>query len=63
MRVLLDTDVLLDFFLERDLFVENATAILAASGATSMAIFLRARRSTCFIMHANSKGSQSHVRC
>ncbi len=31
MRVLLDTDVLLDFFLERDLFVENATAILAAS--------------------------------
>jgi predicted nucleic acid-binding protein len=31
MRALLDTDVILDFFLERELFVEDATALLEAN--------------------------------
>ncbi len=31
MRALLDTDVILDFFLEREPFVVNATALLEAA--------------------------------
>ena len=54
MRVLLDTDVILDFFLEREPFIANATALLEAnqrgdfdgyiSASTPINVFYHARK-------------------
>jgi predicted nucleic acid-binding protein len=52
MRALLDTDVILDFFLERELFVEDATALLEANHRGEFDAYITANTPINVFYHA-----------